>query len=159
LNILRLASELAPVFFVAHPRTRERLHGMNVQAFLREVHSRPAKIEHGVIYLLPPLPYLDFMRIMTRSKCVLTDSGGIQEETTYLGIPCLTMRSNTERPVTVAVGTNVLVGLDAARIRCSLEEITAGKWKGFSIPPLWDGRAAARLVPVLQSLYDKVVFC
>ena len=83
---------------------------------------------------------------------VITDSGGIQEETTYLGIPCLTLRDNTERPVTVSLGTNVIVGQDRDKLSSELSKIVAGKAKKGTIPPLWDGRAGERIADVLQSL-------
>jgi UDP-N-acetylglucosamine 2-epimerase (non-hydrolysing) len=150
IEILSSASELAPVFFVTHPRTRQRL------SYVRESHRLIAlsdsleRLELGCIYLLPPLPYSDFLRLMSRSKAVLTDSGGIQEETTYLKIPCLTLRENTERPVTVEMGNNQIVGLDRRRIFASLCRIMENTWPATSIPPLWDGRAAERIVESLH---------
>jgi UDP-N-acetylglucosamine 2-epimerase (non-hydrolysing) len=153
IKILESASDLAPVFFVTHPRTRDRLRAVNG-------HNRPVylndglrKIQTGSIYLLPPLAYLDFLRLMSKSQAVLTDSGGIQEETTFLSIPCLTLRENTERPITVEVGSNEIVGLDCQRIATSLENIMAGEWKRAVKPPLWDGRAAERVVGVLMKSF------
>jgi UDP-N-acetylglucosamine 2-epimerase (non-hydrolysing) len=90
---------------------------------------------------------------MAKSKAVLTDSGGIQEETTFLGIPCLTLRDNTERPVTVELGTNQLVGLEAQKIAAHLANIVQGRWKEATKPPLWDGEAAQRAVRVLCDAY------
>jgi UDP-N-acetylglucosamine 2-epimerase (non-hydrolysing) len=97
------------------------------------------------VYLLPPLGYMDFLRLLAKSTAVLTDSGGIQEETTFLGIPCLTLRQNTERPITVERGTNQLVGLDCPKILACLEDILEGKWKKASVPPRRDGRAAKQI--------------
>jgi UDP-N-acetylglucosamine 2-epimerase (non-hydrolysing) len=151
IGILESASELAPVFFVTHPRTRERLRSIEANDRLIEVNDGLQQIEIGYIYVLPPLPYLDFLQTMSLSKAVLTDSGGIQEETTYLGIPCLTLRENTERPVTVEIGNNQIVGLDHDRIIASLCRIMENTWPRTSIPPLWDGHAAERIVGVLNA--------
>jgi UDP-N-acetylglucosamine 2-epimerase (non-hydrolysing) len=151
IGILESASELAPVFFVTHPRTRERLRSIAANDRLIEVNDGLQQIEIGYIYLLPALPYLDFLETMSFSKAVLTDSGGIQEETTYLGIPCLTLRDNTERPITVEIGNNQIVGLDLDRIIASLRHIMEKTSRRTSIPPLWDGRAAERIVEVLHA--------
>lgn len=99
----------------------------------------------------PPLGYLDFLKLMANAKVVLTDSGGIQEETTILGVPCLTLRDNTERPVTVALGTNQLVGSDPARILGAFRDVLT-KPRGGAIPPLWDGKSAGRIVDKLVEL-------
>jgi UDP-N-acetylglucosamine 2-epimerase (non-hydrolysing) len=151
MEILSSASELAPLFFVSHPRTRERLQRVKAGHRLIELNDSLERLELGSIYLLPPLPYSDFLRLMAGSKAVLTDSGGVQEETTYLGIPCLTLRENTERPVTVEMGNNQIVGLDHRRIFASLCRIMENTWPTTSIPPLWDGRAAERIVEVLRA--------
>jgi UDP-N-acetylglucosamine 2-epimerase (non-hydrolysing) len=95
------------------------------------------------------VPYVEFLSLQRNATVVITDSGGIQEETTYLGVPCLTLRSNTERPVTVSQGTNILVGQDAAKLRSELTMILQGNAKRGAIPPLWDGRAAERIARVL----------
>jgi UDP-N-acetylglucosamine 2-epimerase (non-hydrolysing) len=153
LDILESAARLAPLLFVSHPRTRERLQRLGRADKLVELNSNGRKFESGFIYLLPPLAYFDFMRLMSKSKAVLTDSGGIQEETTFLGIPCLTLRANTERPVTVELGTNQLVGLDSQRISAYLKEAVQGRWKDATKPPLWDGVAAQRVVHVLCDAY------
>ena len=125
------------VVFPAHPRTRQRISDFGLNA--------------GRLQLLDPLPYLNFLALQARATVVITDSGGIQEETTYLGIPCLTLRENTERPVTVSLGTNVLVGRDPDKLRSELAGIVAGEAKNGTVPPLWDGRAGdliATLLPV-----------
>jgi UDP-N-acetylglucosamine 2-epimerase (non-hydrolysing) len=96
-----------------------------------------------------PLGYLEFLRLMADAKLVLTDSGGIQEETTVLGVPCLTLRENTERPVTVSQGTNVLVGSDPARIRAEAQKVLRGEGKHGRVPDQWDGLAARRIVEIL----------
>jgi UDP-N-acetylglucosamine 2-epimerase (non-hydrolysing) len=99
--------------------------------------------------LVEPLPYLDFVRLMANAHCVLTDSGGIQEETTALGVPCLTLRTTTERPITVSQGTNAVVGMDPERINEAWDRIRLGKWPAGRIPDLWDGKAAERIVRIL----------
>jgi UDP-N-acetylglucosamine 2-epimerase (non-hydrolysing) len=125
-----------PVIFPVHPRTRQQLQRLGV-------------IDSRQLRLIEPLGYLDFMHLMSGAACVMTDSGGIQEETTVLGVPCLTLRRNTERPVTVSVGTNRLVGLDADAIAVAWDEIRGGRWSHGQIPDLWDGRAAERIAKVI----------
>ncbi len=127
------------VLFPVHPRTRQRL----ADAKLDLMNGNRVK-------LMEPLPYLDFLALQTRATVVITDSGGIQEETTFLGVPCLTVRENTERPVTISGGTNVLVGRSADRIRAGVADVLAGKWRKGSVPELWDGQAAQRIAAVLQ---------
>ncbi len=102
--------------------------------------------------MLEPLPYIEFLSLQRRATAVVTDSGGIQEETTYLNVPCLTLRSNTERPVTVTMGTNILVGRDGATLRAELTKILEGKPKQGSVPPLWDGHAGQRIAEILNKL-------
>ena len=102
--------------------------------------------------MIPPAGYLDFMQLTRNAGFVMTDSGGIQEETTVLGIPCLTLRENTERPVTVELGTNEIVGNRKADILDGARRILQKEWKTGQIPPLWDGQAAARIVEVLEDV-------
>jgi UDP-N-acetylglucosamine 2-epimerase (non-hydrolysing) len=154
LDILVSASWLAPLLLVTHPRTRDRLQRLKDRATLADLVTGTTDIQRGCVYLLPPLGYLGFLQVMSRSAAVLTDSGGIQEETTFLGIPCLTLRHNTERPVTVELGTNEIVGLDQRRILACLHSIMSGCWKAAAVPPLWDGRAAERVVEVLRKAYS-----
>jgi UDP-N-acetylglucosamine 2-epimerase (non-hydrolysing) len=123
------------VVFPAHPRTRKRIAEFSLDA--------------GQLRFLDPLPYLDFLGVQSRATVVITDSGGIQEETTYLGVPCLTLRDNTERPVTVTMGTNVLVGQDRKKLLSELAKVLDGKRKVGAIPPLWDGRAGDRIAEIL----------
>ena len=125
--------------FVSHPRTMKSLKKHDLMERLTSIAN---------VDLLDPLPYVDFMNVVTGARLVITDSGGLQEETTYLGIPCLTMRENTERPVTVTHGTNELVG--AADLSEHVEEILNGDWKNASCPPLWDGDTASRAVTSLK---------
>jgi UDP-N-acetylglucosamine 2-epimerase (non-hydrolysing) len=137
-SALERIAERLPVVFPVHPRTRAR-----IEEFAIEPSSR--------IRLVDPLGYLDFLKLYSESRIVLTDSGGIQEETTALGIPCLTLRENTERPVTVAEGTNRIVGSDPERIVAAAFDVLDGRvaLEG-RIPELWDGRAAARIVDALE---------
>jgi UDP-N-acetylglucosamine 2-epimerase (non-hydrolysing) len=133
-SLLELNAELQVVFPV-HPRTRQRIAEFGLDA--------------AQLHLLEPLPYIEFLALQRRAAVVITDSGGIQEETTYLNVPCLTLRQNTERPVTVTLGTNILVGCDASRLRAELSKIMNGDAKTGSIPPLWDGQAGERIATVL----------
>ncbi|MFH0776992.1 MAG: UDP-N-acetylglucosamine 2-epimerase (non-hydrolyzing) [Candidatus Eisenbacteria bacterium] len=130
-----------PVVFPVHPRTRKALASGAVKEKLKEMER---------FILLEPLGYIDFLRLLMSSRLVLTDSGGIQEETTVLGIPCLTLRENTERPVTVTDGTNTIVGTDSQRIVREAVAILDGKGKAGRIPPLWDGQASRRIAAVLE---------
>ena len=133
------AAARLPVLFVAHPRTIKGLESFGLKSKLS---SAPGLI------LLEPIPYKSFMNIVTGANVVITDSGGLQEETTYLGIPCLTLRENTERPVTVTQGTNKLVRAD--NLASHLDEVLAGNWHQGTCPPLWDGKTAGRAVDALR---------
>jgi UDP-N-acetylglucosamine 2-epimerase (non-hydrolysing) len=125
-----------PVIFPAHPRTRSRMRDAGI--------ATPESLR-----LCDPLPYLAFTGLMSAAAAVLTDSGGIQEEATVLDIPCLTLRWNTERPITIEQGTNELVGTDPDALRQQFARILQGDWKQGARPPLWDGRASERIVDVL----------
>jgi UDP-N-acetylglucosamine 2-epimerase (non-hydrolysing) len=127
--------------FPVHPRTRQKLadHGL-----LARIGGQPG------LRLVDPLGYLDFLKLMAHARVVLTDSGGIQEETTILGVPCLTLRENTERPVTCDVGTNRLVGQQPERILAAYREVMAGRGAPGRTPPLWDGGASGRIVEILR---------
>jgi UDP-N-acetylglucosamine 2-epimerase (non-hydrolysing) len=133
-------SRQLPVLFPIHPRTRQRLvqWGLKVPS-------------NGRLQVLDPVGYLEFLSLQRQATVVITDSGGIQEETTYLGVPCLTIRESTERPVTVTLGTNILVGQDMHRLRAEVERIlTAGPKRG-QVPPLWDGKASERIADVVAA--------
>ena len=104
--------------------------------------------------IINPLGYLEFNYLVQNSKAVITDSGGITEETTVLGIPCLTLRENTERPETVAIGTNELVGTNPANIKAALEKLFSGKWRKGNIPELWDGKASTRIIDAVMKIYE-----
>lgn len=136
-------SERIPVVFPVHPRTAARIEHFGFTDLLH----RPN------IGRLPPLGYLDLLGVMARARLVLTDSGGIQEETTALGVPCVTLRESTERPITVEEGTNTVVGTDAGRIHAAVNEILAGRGKAGRVPELWDGHAAERIAAVLERHY------
>ena len=128
-------SERLPIVFPVHPRTRYA-----ISAFDLDVSS---------LHLLTPLPYIEFLALERRAVAVITDSGGVQEETTYLRVPCITLRNNTERPVTLSLGTNVLVGHDGEKLRSEMCNIIDGKVKPGTIPPLWDGHAGERIAEIL----------
>ena len=101
---------------------------------------------------MEPLGYLEFNYLVEQAKAVVTDSGGITEETTVLGVPCITLRDNTERPETCTIGTNELIGTDPAAIKPALDKLFAGNWKIGSVPPLWDGHTAERIVSILMNI-------
>ncbi len=126
-----------PIVFPVHPRTRKILDGLD-QTFEK-------------LHLLDPLPYLEFNYLVEHARAVITDSGGITEETTVLGIPCLTLRDNTERPETVNVGTNELVGTDPSNLPPYLERLFSGQWKKGSIPERWDGKTGPRIAAILAN--------
>ena len=145
LGALNELSERLAVIFPVHPRTRNRIAELGLAA--RD--ARRLRLEE-------PMGYLEFLGLQQKAAVVITDSGGIQEETTYLGIPCLTLRENTERPVTVELGTNLLLGRDLARMQREVEAILAGRGKRGQIPPLWDGRASERIAAVVERWADGV---
>ena len=132
--IIGVSAELGVVFPV-HPRTRQRI--------------REFGIETTHLHLTEPMPYIEFLALQARAAVIITDSGGIQEESTYLGVPCLTLRHNTERPITEQLGTNILVGDDTVRLRSELSKILTGNAKRGTIPPLWDGHASERIADVI----------
>lgn len=137
LNSLLAVTDELDMLFPVHPRTRQRIAEF--------------KIATDKLHLLDPLPYIEFLSLQKNAKVVISDSGGIQEETTYLGIPCLTIRSNTERPITVNLGTNILVGDDRNKLIFEIKNILAGNAKEGAIPPLWDGHAGERIAGILQN--------
>jgi UDP-N-acetylglucosamine 2-epimerase (non-hydrolysing) len=135
LGVLREVSERLPLVFALHPRTRGNIERFGLQAL----------VDNGRMALLPPQGYLEMLGLMAGATVVLTDSGGLQEETTALGVPCLTLRENTERPITVDEGTNTMVGRDVQAIRDGVSAILAGQGKSGRVPENWDGRAAERI--------------
>jgi UDP-N-acetylglucosamine 2-epimerase (non-hydrolysing) len=150
LESLLTVSEQLEVVFPVHPRTRARIAQFGIGI----------NINNDKLHLLEPVPYIEFLALQRRATVVVTDSGGIQEETTYLQVPCLTLRSNTERPVTVTMGTNILVGQlagqlvghDGRKLVSEVSAILAGRAKRGSVPPLWDGHAGERIANVLERL-------
>jgi UDP-N-acetylglucosamine 2-epimerase (non-hydrolysing) len=128
------------IVFPIHPRTRKMIQTFGFQNQVDQMTN---------LKLIDPVGYFDFVKLMEKSHFVLTDSGGIQEETTFLKIPCLTLRENTERPITIEVGSNMLVGMNPAMIIQKSQQILAGNWKKSQIPERWDGHAAERIVQIL----------
>ena len=135
-----------PIVFPAHPRTRKRFEEFGLT---ERVAALPG------LRVCEPLGYLDFLGLMSQASLVLTDSGGLQEETTALGIPCLTLRENTERPVTVTEGTNTVVGVDPERIVAAARSALSGNGKAGRIPALWDGKASERIADVFRSWWER----
>jgi UDP-N-acetylglucosamine 2-epimerase (non-hydrolysing) len=131
-------TEQMPLIFPVHPRTKNMLNDLG--------------IEHERLHMVDPMSYLEFNYLVEKSFAVVTDSGGITEETTVMGVPCLTLRENTERPETITVGTNKLIGTDPKNIAPAMKTLFAGKWKKGGIPELWDGNAAKRIVEILLKI-------
>jgi len=132
------------IVFPAHPRTHLKIKELCLESRLRSFKN---------FFFLEPLGYLDFINLMANANFVMTDSGGIQEETTMLGIPCLTLRENTERPATVTDGTNIVVGTDPERLLKLCDDAINGRWKKGKIPELWDGNASRRIIDILWGRY------
>jgi UDP-N-acetylglucosamine 2-epimerase (non-hydrolysing) len=137
LTALQNIASRVPIIFPIHPRTRQRLSDIQ------------PRVSNNRLHFTDPVGYLDFLALQQRATLVITDSGGIQEETTFLGTPCLTVRENTERPVTVSSGTNTLVGRDMQRLQVEVTKILDGDRRCGSVPPLWEGRASERIAEVI----------
>ena len=138
-EILANTKEL-PLIFPVHPRTLKILNNIG--------------IKHPRLHLIEPLGYLEFNYLVERAKAVITDSGGITEETTVMGVPCITLRNNTERPETITIGTNELIGTNPKAIKPVMELLFSGKWKKGRIPEMWDGQAAERIVNYLIDIFE-----
>jgi UDP-N-acetylglucosamine 2-epimerase (non-hydrolysing) len=141
LAVLRDVAARLPLIWPVHPRARHNIDRFGLASMLEGVR----------IAMLPPQGYLEMLGLLADARLVLTDSGGIQEETTALSVPCLTMRENTERPITIAQGTNALVARDRNRVRACVDEILRPRGKRGSVPELWDGKAAERIAAHLES--------
>ncbi|HZT41922.1 MAG TPA: UDP-N-acetylglucosamine 2-epimerase (non-hydrolyzing) [Chthonomonadaceae bacterium] len=139
---LEMLAKRLPVVLPLHPRTQARLEQFGLAERARA---------GGRVQIVEPLGYLDFLALMDQASLVFTDSGGIQEETTVLGVPCFTFRENTERPITITEGTNRLIGLDPCRLASALDELMAGQTPSGRIPEYWDGKAAQRILDVLTA--------
>ena len=133
------------IIFPMHPRTRKNIYDLGLSSFLNT---------NSDVLFTEPLGYLDFLKLEMNAKFILTDSGGIQEESTYFGVPCLTLRENTERPITITEGTNHLVDLNVESIVNSAREIIEGNVKKGKIPKYWDGKTANRIVKVLDEWFE-----
>jgi UDP-N-acetylglucosamine 2-epimerase (non-hydrolysing) len=131
-------SQKLHVIFPIHPRTRRKIEELNLTT------------TNSSLKLIDPVGYLQFLALQRHAAVLITDSGGIQEETTYLGIPCLTVRENTERPVTITEGTNMLVGTDMERLKAEVDRILCGEAKKGKVPPLWDGKASDRIAAIIK---------
>ena len=138
LNTIDDYSRNMPVIFPTHPRTSKIL--------------KNAGLKFKSIINVEPMSYLEFNFLVKNSKCVITDSGGITEETTVMGIPCMTLRDNTERPETITIGTNELVGTNLINLKNGLDKLFNDNWKSGTIPDLWDGNASMRIVNILLNL-------
>ena len=136
-----------PIIFPIHPRTALRLKEVMSEGMNELMNERFPNL-----HIVEPMGYLEFNYLVERAKAVITDSGGITEETTVMGVPCITLRDNTERPETCTIGTNELIGTNPAAIKPALDKLFAGAWKKGAIPELWDGHAAERIVEVLGGL-------
>ena len=150
LNGLEVISRKIPILFPVHPRTKKQLSAFGLQdrILFRDVRQRVDLSSPG-FYGMDPMGYLDFVKLMVHSTLIFTDSGGIQEEAMVLNIPCLTLRNTTERPITIAQGTNVLVWNDTKKIIREASKILRGKSKKAKIPALWDGKTAERIIKIL----------
>jgi UDP-N-acetylglucosamine 2-epimerase (non-hydrolysing) len=139
-QLLNLISDNAgekKIVFPVHPRTAKSLKGLG-------------RLPDNIL-ITDPLPYLEFMYLVRNAAAAITDSGGIQEETTYLGVPCITLRENTERPETVTIGSNVLCGFDPEKMKSAFDQLNSGNWKKGQVPKLWDGKTAERIVKTITN--------
>lgn len=140
ISLLNSIAEMRKVLFPIHPRTKKNLEDFDLSA----------KMNSNII-LTEPIGYLDFLALTSNAELILTDSGGIQEESTYLGVQCITLRTTTERPITVEIGTNQLLGTDLKKAKNAALEVLNGKIKNGKIPDLWDGKAAERIVEIIAT--------
>ena len=153
INALTEISKHIPVIFPVHPRTKKQIEAFGLQHYFVDFTNNESPITNNGIYLVNPFGYLDFLNLMMHSKFIMTDSGGIQEETTVLRIPCITFRDTTERPITITQGTNVLAWNDTQRIIEEALKVLNGKEKKGNCPEIWDGRASERIVNILSEYF------
>lgn len=147
ISLLEMACREVPVVFPLHPRTRNSLEKYSLKSSLESLKN---------IQLLEPQGYFEFLDLLENAAIVLTDSGGIQDETTFLGVPCLTLRTTTERPVTIERGTNELMPVaDPDILRVKIRQVLAGRWKSGTVPPLWDGQSGRRIAEILVNLLSQ----
>jgi UDP-N-acetylglucosamine 2-epimerase (non-hydrolysing) len=140
LNTIITGSRGLPIIFPVHPRTAKNLQTMGISA--------------QNLFMTDPMTYLEFNYLVKSAKAVITDSGGITEETTVMRVPCMTLRNNTERPETVTVGTNELIGTDPKNLPAAFQKLFEGSWKKGDIPELWDGKTGERIVAILDQIYN-----
>ena len=139
-----------PVIFPIHPRTAKMLRELMNDGMSATESLNDERFPN--LHIVEPMGYLEFNYLVERAKAVVTDSGGITEETTVMGVPCITLRDNTERPETCTVGTNELIGTKPEAIKPALDKLFAGEWKKGAIPELWDGKTAERIIGILSAL-------
>ena len=147
ITIIDVAERLPGIFRV-HPRTRNKLENVGLLDSLQN---------NDKIFLIDPIGYIDFMHLQQHAVIVLTDSGGIQEESTFFGVPCLTVRENTERPITTTRGTNKLIGIDYRRIPQEVDIVLAANSVEHTIPELWDGKAANRISAIIDDYFNNIL--
>ena len=141
LDALEAIQKDMPILFPVHPRTRNQISSLGLQARVDSLNN---------LHIMNPVGYLDFLKLQADARVILTDSGGIQEEATILKVPCITLRHNTERPVTTTIGSNQVVGTDTEKIIAAYRNVVTGKLRSPQIPPMWDGHAAERIVEILR---------
>lgn len=139
------SSRNLPIIFPVHPRTAKIIESL--------LKANSQRLNANNLHMIEPLGYLEFNYLVEKAKAVITDSGGITEETTVMGIPCITLRDNTERPETITLGTNELIGTDPKAVAPAMEKLFSGKWKKGSIPELWDGKTSPRIVNHLLEIF------
>ena len=144
LDALEVIQRDMPILFPIHPRTRKNMGKLGLQERIDGLAN---------LHLLEPIGYLDFLKLQSSATIVLTDSGGIQEETTVLKIPCITLRENTERPITAEIGSNQIVGTDTEKIIAAYRNAISGDWREPAVPPFWDGHAAERIVRIMKDCF------
>lgn len=145
-DILNEASKYVKLIFPAHPRTTKNIEAFGLTHIFNSIKD---------LQIIQPLGYFEFMSLVIDSRFILTDSGGIQEETTWLGIPCITLRENTERPITITQGTNVITGLDFEKVKKALKRANSFDKSDYTPPPLWDGLASQRIIQILRDFFTK----